>query len=162
VSDQPPKLPQQAGLRTFLQVGGPVVAGIGLIFTIAGMADFFSSFGSFAPPTNFWMVFIGMPMLAVGLGMMRIGYLGPATRYVAGEVAPTVKDTLAYLGVGAAEGQVKCPACGGASPTDASFCNHCGAPLGVVCASCGHRNAPGASFCDHCAKPLTRPDSAAS
>jgi len=117
------------------------------------MADFFSAFGSFSPPTNFWMAFIGLPLLAVGVGMMRIGYLGPATRYVAGEVAPTIKDTLAYVGVG--EGRLTCPRCGGTSAADASFCDDCGAHLSMVCPACGHQNAPDAHFCAHCAKPLT-------
>ena len=153
MTPRPPQLPQQATLRSFLRIGGPIVLGIGLVLTVVAVADFFSAFGSFAPPTNFWMAFIGLPMLAIGGGMMQAGYLGTATRYVAGEVAPTIKDTLEYVGVTAS--QVTCPKCGGTSAADARFCDDCGAPLQTVCAACGHENATGAAFCDQCGKPLT-------
>jgi ribosomal protein L40E len=153
MSGQPPQLRDQAAVRSGLRVGGAVVFGIGLIFTLIAFADFFSSMGSFAMPTNFWMGFIGLPMMAIGGAMMRAGFLGSATRYVAGEVAPTVKDALSYVGVGAA--QAVCPKCGGTNRADAKFCDHCGAALSLICPTCGHPNAADAAFCDECGKPLT-------
>jgi predicted amidophosphoribosyltransferase len=87
--------------------------------------------------------------------MVQAGYLGPATRYVAGEVAPTIRDTLGYVGVGAGGEQVTCAKCGGANRRDAKFCDHCGAALSIICPTCGRPNAPDATFCDECGKPLT-------
>ncbi|MGD0383318.1 MAG: hypothetical protein ABSA77_07360, partial [Thermoguttaceae bacterium] len=58
--------PQHSDIRDLLRVIGPLVAGVGLIFTIIGIGSFFSSFGSFEPPRYFWCAFIGLPLLAVG------------------------------------------------------------------------------------------------
>src|SRR3970040_2565458 len=96
-------------------------------------------------PPNFWRAFIGLPLMGVGGTMMRVGYLGPATRYVAGEVAPTIKDALSYVGVGGT--RQTCAACGGTSAPDATFCDDCGAPLGLTCASCRQRNDAARHFC---------------
>ena len=152
MSSKPPQLPQQATLRTVLRVGGPIILGIGLVLTLVAFADFLSSFGSFAPPKSFGLAFIGLPMIAVGGWMIQIGYLGTATRYVAGEVAPTIKETLGYVGIGPAA--VACAKCGGANRADAKFCDHCGAALSLTCPSCGHANAPDATFCNECGKAL--------
>jgi double zinc ribbon protein len=155
VSSKPPQIRDQAGLRSGLRVAGPVLFGLGLILTLMGLADFFGSFGTFGsgPPRNFWLAFLGLPLMAVGGTLLRVGYLGAASRFLAGEVAPTIKDTIDYVGGGS--DQVTCPTCGGTSRAGAKFCDDCGAPLAVSCPSCGHPNAVGASFCDECGKPLT-------
>ena len=153
MTPRPPQLSQQPAVRSFLRLGGPIVLGIGLVLTVIAVADFFSAFGTFTQPTNFWMAFVGLPMIAIGGGMIQAGYLGVATRYVAGEVTPTIKDTLEYVGLTGS--QVTCARCGGKSSPDAKFCDDCGAPLRSVCAACGHENALGAAFCDQCGKPLT-------
>ncbi len=140
-------------MRSALRIGGGIIAAIGLIFAIAGFASFFSAFGSASTPTHFWMAFIGLPMLGLGIAMLKGGFLGTTTRYVAGEVAPTVKDTLDYVGVGGEK--TTCPKCGGTNSADAKFCAHCGAALSVNCPSCGHANEAGAAFCSACGKPLT-------
>jgi ribosomal protein L40E len=153
MSGQPPELRDQDSVRSGLRVGGAIVAGIGLIFAIAGFADFFSAFGSESMPTHFWMAFIGLPMLGIGGRMLQVGFLGTATRYAAGEVMPTVKDSLSYVGIGSK--QVTCAKCGEANSADAKFCDHCGAALSISCPSCGHANPPDATFCSDCGKPLT-------
>jgi Double zinc ribbon len=153
MSSQPPQLRDQAAVRSGLRVGGAILFGIGLILTVIAFGSFFGSIGSFSMPTNFWMGFVGLPLMAIGAAMMRAGYLGPATRYVAGEVAPTVKDALSFVGIGA--GQVTCAKCGGANRADATFCDDCGAPLSITCPSCGRASGADATFCDACGKPLT-------
>lgn len=166
MSDQPPQLRDQAGVRSGLRIGGGILVLVGLIFAIAGIADFFSSFNSTArgeasTPTHFWMVFIGFPMIAGGVWMLKVGFLGTATRYVVGEVAPTARDTIGYIapavkeafGLGSQE--AICAKCGGTNSADAKFCDHCGAALSNTCASCGHVNAADAEFCSECGKPLT-------
>jgi hypothetical protein len=156
MTDRPPQLRDQDGVRSGLRIGGGIVFGIGLILTIAGVASFFQAFNSMSasPPTHFWMAFIGLPMMGVGGTMLKAGYFGSATRYAAGEVMPTVKDSLSYLGVGAK--QLTCPKCGEANSADAKFCDHCGAALSNTCPSCGHANAADAEFCSGCGKPLTQ------
>jgi hypothetical protein len=89
---------QHLNIRTALRVGGPVIAGVGLLFMIVGFGSFFASFGSFEPPRFFWCAFVGMPLLFVGIVMCMFGYLGAFQRYVAGESAPVAKDVVNYLG----------------------------------------------------------------
>jgi hypothetical protein len=98
------KSPQHNTIRTMLRVGGPVVAGLGLIFTIVGFGSFFSSFGSFDPPRYFWCAFVGLPLLFVGFVMCMFGYLGAFYRYFAGEAAPVAKDAVNYMGEGVQPG----------------------------------------------------------
>jgi len=148
-----PSLRQQSGVRTFLRVGGPIIFGIGLLLTIAGMISFFSAFGSFGLPENFWMAFIGLPLMGVGGAMTKAGYLGPATRYVAGEVTPSLRDTLGALGIGS--GARVCAACGAHNDANSRFCDACGKPLSRACASCGASNDADARFCDGCGAALT-------
>jgi hypothetical protein len=149
-----PSLRQQASVRTVLRILGPVLLTLGLILTIAGIASFFSAFGSLSGemPRNFWMAFIGLPLVAIGLALTRVAYLGPATRYVAGEVTPTLRDTLGALGIGS--GESVCASCGARNDPDSRFCDACGKPLSRLCAACGEQNDADAQFCDSCGKPL--------
>jgi uncharacterized membrane protein YhdT len=124
-----PSLQQQASVRTALRVGGAILLGIGLVLTAAGLVSFFGSFNEPAPgmPRTFWMACVGLPLVAIGGSLVRAGYLGPASRYVAGEVTPTIRDTIGALGIGQAE-QV-CAACGHHNDADSRFCDGCGQPL---------------------------------
>ena len=90
--------PHHSGIRDVLRIGGPLIAGIGLLFMIVGFGSFFASFGSFEPPRYFWCAFVGMPLLFVGTAMCMYGYLGAFYRYVAGESAPVAKDVVNYMG----------------------------------------------------------------
>jgi hypothetical protein len=167
MSSQPPQLRDQAGVRSGLRIGGALIAATGLILIVVGIASFFHTFDSFgsspdpfhspsmSPPKHFWMLFAGMPLLFVGVGMLAWGFLGTTTRYTAGEVMPTVKDSLGYVGIGAGAHETTCAKCGEANSADAKFCDRCGSPLSVSCASCGHANPAGAAFCSACGKPLT-------
>jgi len=88
--------PQHSDTRDFLRVLGPLVAGVGLIFTIIGIGNFFASFYSFGPgsfglPRYFWCAFIGLPLLAVGGSICKFAFMGAVTRYIADEVAPVAK-----------------------------------------------------------------------
>jgi TOMM system kinase/cyclase fusion protein len=50
-----------------------------------------------------------------------------------------------------------CPACEHKNPSEAKFCNACGAPLLRLCSACGADNPPRAAFCNACATPLVSP-----
>jgi hypothetical protein len=129
MSGEPPQLRDQVGVRTGLRIGGAIIAVIGLILTIAGFVSFFRAFGSTSasPPEHFWLLFIGIPLLGIGLMMLIAGFLGATTRYVAGEVAPTAKDALGYVGVGPR--QAICPFCGQPNPAGSGICVRCGKPV---------------------------------
>ena len=84
--------------------------------------------------------------------LTRAGFLGPASRYVAGEVTPTIRDTMGALGIG---GELTvCASCGTENDANAKFCDGCGKPLNRTCASCGAENDANARFCDGCGHPL--------
>ena len=79
------------------------------------------------------MLFVGIPMLAVGGWLAMAGFGGAAARYVAGEGAPVARDSLDYL-------TRRHPA---AEPTGGPYCR-----------ACGTRNDAAASFCDSCGTSL--------
>jgi hypothetical protein len=89
---------QHSNIRGILRVGGLVVAGLGLFFTLVGVGSFFAAFGSFEPPRYFWCAFIGLPLIFVGGAMCLFGFLGAFQRFVAGEFAPVAKDVFNYMG----------------------------------------------------------------
>jgi RNA polymerase subunit RPABC4/transcription elongation factor Spt4 len=162
------------GLRDSFRVLGPVVALTGLIFIVVGMVSFFSAFGGFEPPRHFWCVFVGMPILFVGLLLCKLGYMGRVARYVAGEIAPVGKDTINYMAEGTKEGiktvataigeglrgtgtneqetMVRCHKCNNLEEAGAKFCSACGAALGKTkaCPTCKELNDPDEKFCDNC------------
>jgi len=90
--------PNHAAVRRVLCIGGPLIALAGVVFIIIGIASFFTAFGTGEPPSSFWCVFVGMPLLFVGAVMCQIGFLGAFARYVAGETAPVAKDVVNYMG----------------------------------------------------------------
>jgi ribosomal protein L40E len=156
----PPRVSTDAGLdrqgtaRSTLRIGGFVAIGLGIVLTGLAMIDFFAAFGSFRPPTMFWMAFIGLPLIAVGSWMLKAGYLGPATRYVAGEVTPALRDTLGALGL--TDADRICASCGARNAADAKFCDDCGAALQTTCSACGATNAPDAKYCDDCGTAIAQ------
>jgi ribosomal protein L40E len=163
--------PRHNEIRSTLRTVGPAVAITGLIFTIIGVGSFFAAFGGFGPPRFFWCAFLGLPLLAIGIGISQFAYIGAITRYVAGEGAPVAKDMTNYmvegtrdsirdvataLGEGFAAAKapsfMTCQRCGANNNSDASFCRACGGPVATTktCAKCGEANDVDARFCDHC------------
>jgi hypothetical protein len=90
--------PQHSKIRAILRIGGPVVAGLGLVFTLVGFGSLFAALGSFEPPRYFWCAFIGLPLTFVGGVMCMFGILGAFQRFVASESAPVAKDVFNYMG----------------------------------------------------------------
>lgn len=139
-----PGLKGQSTLRTTLRVVGVVLLVAGLAFLAMGVASFFSAFSSTSgSPSHFWMAFVGILLLAPGAWCLQAGFLGTASRFVAGETMPVVKDSASYLsdgrgilGVGRADSEP--------------------AAAGPFCSRCGTRNDADASFCDGCGSALAR------
>jgi hypothetical protein len=94
------------GKRTILRVAGPLVAAIGLLFTIIGVVSFFSAFGGGGSPRFFWCCFVGMPLLFVGGVMCMFGFMGAVARYTAAEQVPVATDAISDIAEGT-QGAVK-------------------------------------------------------
>jgi hypothetical protein len=172
---------QHQDTRAILRVIGPVTALVGLAFTVVGVGNFFSSFGSFEfePPRYFWCAFVGLPLLGVGVGICKFAFFGAVARYMVNEAAPVAKDAFNYMADGTTDGvrhiakavgegiatgigqrpagtSALCRACNKSNDADAKFCKGCGAPLPAVkaCAACGAKNDADARFCDGCGSAL--------
>jgi hypothetical protein len=148
----PPGSRNQAGLRTTFRVLGVAVLVVGLLLTVLGVTSLFAAAGSFESPDRFWMAFVGLPLVAVGGWLLQAGFGGAAARYAAGELAPTARDTMDYLGVG--EGAVRCAGCGSRNDARARFCDDCGQSLARSCAHCQTANAADDRFCAGCGTAL--------
>ncbi|KAA3607528.1 MAG: zinc-ribbon domain-containing protein [Planctomycetota bacterium] len=173
--------PRHQGAKSTLRVAGFGLLLVGGIFALIGFVDFFSSFNSMGPPTKFWCLFVGLPLAALGLGMVKAGYMGEVSRYVAGETAPVLKDTFNYMAEGTQDGVedlaeavgrglhgsraasqdakvvLRCHKCNQDNDADSRFCKQCGASLAKShpCSSCGELNDPDARFCDHCGQAIS-------
>ena len=77
---------------------------MGLLFIIVGVGNFFVSISGSEEPHYFWCIFVGMPLLFVGIVLCLFGFQGAIARYEAGEIAPVAKDTFNYLAEGTQEG----------------------------------------------------------
>jgi len=148
MSDETKIDPQHSSTRQLLRTLGPTVVGIGLLLIIVGMVDFFSVFGSMESPHLFWCVFLGMPVLFVGVVMCQFAFFGAVARYISGEAAPVQKDTFNYLADGTKEG-VKTVAQAIGEGLSAAH-------AGVHCGQCNHSNDADARFCKNCGAPLVR------
>jgi hypothetical protein len=170
--------PHQTTHRQGLRTLGLLLTVPGAVLTLVGFGSLLSSFGSFGgPPQYFWCAFVGLPMLGIGGNLLRLGYLGTITRYVAGEAAPVAADTVDYLArntrdavrtVAAAVGEglrvdgkngaetVPCPACSQPGSADARFCSQCGAAMQctVECPGCRLEQPAAARFCSGCGTKL--------
>ncbi|MGN6574257.1 MAG: zinc ribbon domain-containing protein [Nocardioides sp.] len=131
-----PGLRTQSAVRTGLRVAGGLLALVGLGLTVTAGIEFFTLQG-FEEPHRFWMFFVGIPALGIGLMMLQAGFAGAGARYAAGEYAPVVKDTAEYLTDG--KGLRNLGVRDGDSPA-----------AGPYCRSCGTRNDADARFCDSC------------
>ena len=125
-----PGYSRQSSMRFMFRVAAVVVLGLALYFVVVGFRDLLTSDDE---PQKFWMLFVGIPMLAVGGWLAMAGFGGAAARYVAGEGAPVARDSLDYLTRTHRDTE----------PTGGPYCR-----------ACGTRNDAAASFCDSCGKSI--------
>ena len=151
--------------KKILKIVGPCLLAVGVIFAIVGFVDFFKAFGSSSMegPKMFWCLFIGFPMIAVGLMLTVIGYNREMTRYMKNEQVPVVNEMGEEItpAVKAMANAVKnsgtkprCPYCGAETENDSKFCPHCGEQLIKTCPYCGTTVGKNSHFCDKCGKKL--------
>ena len=139
-----PGLARQRATRIALRVIGAVLVGIGLLVGVPAGLDLVDAMGSdFAEDPGGGLV--GRLALAgfsfvIGLGFLNAGFVGTRSRYVAGEVAPVVRDSASYLSQGRGIMNV--------GRTRAS------SATGPYCRACGVRNDDEARFCDGCGQAL--------
>jgi ribosomal protein L40E len=177
---KPPVIdPHHQETQALLRLIGPIVLGLGVVLTAIGLISFFSSLGTFEPPRYFWAAFVGLPLIAVGLGITKLGYLGAFFRYFSGEVTPVAEDTFNRIAEGTQEGVetlaqalgrgftagsrattppeqdlLSCDHCDAPNPAGAQFCSQCGTALKAkICPNCGATLKPIARFCSQCGKP---------
>jgi hypothetical protein len=139
----PPGIRGQRTTRNVFRVAGVVILLASLWFLVTGFRDLMTADEE---PTRFWMLFVGIFGLAVAGWCLQAGFLGAASRYVAGETMPVVKDSAAYVSDG--EGMLGV----GRTVDDAQPT----ATTGPFCSTCGTRNDADASFCDSCGAALAR------
>jgi|SRR3954452_3848865 hypothetical protein len=142
-----PGLHTQRGTCMAFRVLGLVLLVVALVFLGLGLQSFFSGFGDPDAdfPSRFWMAFVGVLLLGPAGWCLQAGFVGVASRYVAGETTPVLKDSAAYLsdgegilGVGRTVDDARAPS----------------AATGPSCSRCGTRNDADASFCDSCGAAL--------
>ena len=168
--------PAHSTHRSALRAVGCLLVIIGGALTAIGLLSFFGAMAGGGMPKSFWYAFVGLPMLGFGTMLLKMGYFGAVTRYVAGEVAPVAADTTNYMvdqtadslrraaravgeglrGEGPATGDAACPTCRAPQPGDANFCSACGAAMRRerACRSCRHGNPSTARFCNGCGAEL--------
>ena len=88
--------PGQGSIRNFLRTAGLVLLLAGGLCEIGGFISFFSAFGGSGPPRFFWLAFVGMPLLFLGVVFCMFGFMGAVTRFMAGETAPVAVDAAKY------------------------------------------------------------------
>lgn len=170
--------PKHSETRAWLRFFGPLLLGLGALFAIIGIGNFFWAFNSFEPPRYFWCAFIGLPLMGIGAAVCKFAYFGAVTRYMANEVAPVGKDVVNYMadgtkgafrdlagaiGEGFRHGSdqtvrvVRCHKCNADNELPANFCKGCGAALTKTkpCGACQELNDADSRFCDNCGKPMT-------
>lgn len=141
----PPGIRSQRSVRITLRVVGLVLLAVALGLLAVGLQNLFSTRDSFDGPDKFWMVFVGILVLGPAGWCLQAGFVGAASRYVAGETSPVVKDSAAYL----TDGQGLLGV--GRTVDHASVAS---TATGPYCSKCGTRNDADASFCDKCGAAL--------
>jgi hypothetical protein len=124
-----PGLRQQGTIRNISRFLGPVMALAGAYFVGLAVHDLITADG-FEAPGKFWMVFVGLLLIFVGLVLGQVGFLGMWLGNVASET-PVVPATVAYVGDKAeAEADPRwCTDCGASNTAEARFCSSCGVEL---------------------------------
>jgi hypothetical protein len=125
-----PGYANQSSMRSAFRIGGLLVLAVGVTFSVMGFLALFGTMNdttSDGPPSQFFLAFAGLPLMAVGGWLLQAGFGGAAARFAAGELAPVAKDTIDY--VKSERTGPYCSRCGVQNDTGARFCDSCGTAL---------------------------------
>lgn len=146
-----------------LKIIGLVLLVCGAALSVAGMVDFFISFGGTEMPKLFWLSFIGLPLLSCGIYLTSLGFRREIASYMKNEAVPVINEAgteikPAVAAISAAvksgtDGNKVC-VCGTVNGQDSKFCKNCGKPLTCVCPHCGAEIDANSNFCDNCGKKI--------
>jgi hypothetical protein len=100
-----PGYSRQSSIRFVFRVAAIAVLALAAYFVVAGLSDLFTAEDE---PKRFWMLFVGVPLLAIG-GWLALAGFGTA---------------------GGSSRGVPCRSCGARTEAGASYCDSCGKPLG--------------------------------
>jgi RNA polymerase subunit RPABC4/transcription elongation factor Spt4 len=171
-----------ADKRNAVRVSGIIVLLLGIGFMAIGLINFISAMTGFGSPDLFWCLFVGIPLLFVGVVLCGYGFMGNVARYSAGEIAPVATDTFNYVAEGTQDGvkhiasaignglagsigtqaeastQIRCQKCNSPTDEDSRFCPECGTAMlkTTACPSCNELNDGDAKFCDNCGQQMAK------
>lgn len=159
--------------KIILRIIGFILLPIGLTLSIIGLVSFFESANSLGQqkPELFYMLFIGGPLVFIGLACLFISFMKNISSFTASQTAPVAKNVANYIIDGTSDSlsnaaskvfdkiknnDVKpvCPKCGEVNEIGAKFCDKCGSKLFKTCPKCGEVNDPDSSFCRKCGNKL--------
>ncbi len=155
--------PSHQGKRSCLRALGVLLTVLGVVCLAAGVIDFATKFGSVEAPKLMFLWFVGIPLLAVGQFLARLGYMGAVARYEAGEIAPVATDTLNAVAEESSKGistiarAIKEGLSDKPEGRNAETCPACGSALARICPACRAPNDADARFCDKCGVGLEPP-----
>ena len=66
--------PKHGGTRLVLRTLGPALAGLGLFLVVIGVGSLFSTPATFTSRPAVWPLFLGIPLLFVGVALCMMGF----------------------------------------------------------------------------------------
>lgn len=163
------QMKKHEALRGKIRIFGFVALAAGLACSIVGLVNFFlTATRGEGFPRLFFLLFIGFPLIAVGVSALLFGFRGALMRYTKNEsvpvfneagkeMAPGVRDLANAVREGAektADG-VRCK-CGTLNEQGSRFCRNCGAPLTEKCPVCGSEIPADSAFCNQCGAKIDK------
>lgn len=148
--------------KIVLRIIGIILLIAGVTCAIFGFTDMSKAFQESRMP-KIWLMFLGFPMIAIGMFMTVVSFQRSINRFIKNENVPVINEmgreispALSSMANSVKSGleQTVCSQCGELNDKDAMFCKSCGKPLMLVCDDCGEANESDAKFCKKCGKPL--------
>lgn len=143
--------------RKRLKTAGFICTPIGAICIIIALIDFFICINKMTQPRLFFLFFIGIPALGIGLICLMLGFMREMANYSVNETAEArrkniriIKDEVKDF----MDDSIYCPKCNCANKKGSKFCQQCGSLLESLCPKCGGKIESGAIYCPHCGEKL--------